>query len=185
MMNEPLRMDAANPWQPHVQQYIFRQLMHAVAYPGRALALPGDALPGVLATVVDAEVSLADVGGLITADDGRRLQARRAAPELARFVVARGESAPTFEPALGSLECPEQGATVIVRVKTLGQGATLRLRGPGIDGTTTLAVTGLDPDWIIRRTVWNASFPLGVDLILVDADQVAALPRTTLIAGET
>jgi alpha-D-ribose 1-methylphosphonate 5-triphosphate synthase subunit PhnH len=32
-----------------------------------------------------------------------------------------------------------------------------------------------------KRQEWNGAFPLGVDMILFDASQIVALPRTTRI----
>lgn len=173
--------------QPLAQQAVFRQLMRAFSYPGRLQdldigggAAPGSALRHVLAALVDGEVTLADPDGLLDADTLTLLEARRASPETAHFVVADGAEAPRFTPSLGTLESPERGATVVLAVADLGNGDdALHLTGPGVDGTATLRVRGLDPAWLAARSDWNAGFPLGVDLILVDARRVAALPRTT------
>ena len=55
-------------------------------------------------------------------------------------------------------------------------------RGPGIDGTATLAVPWA-ADGFIDAWERNAGlFPRGVDLLLVDAGSVAALPRTTRLS---
>ncbi|WP_275096167.1 phosphonate C-P lyase system protein PhnH [Sedimenticola hydrogenitrophicus] len=175
-------------WEPLTQQFVFRRLLEAFSYPGRVASVARtDAAPVLsllLATLVDAEIALADPQGLIGADDWRRLGARRAAPEKAHFIVARGDLAPAFEPSLGTLESPERGATVVLQVESLGVGAPLSLSGPGIDGAATLAVGGLDPTWLARRAAWNSAFPLGVDVILVDGTRLAALPRTTRIKFE-
>ena len=57
--------------------------------------------------------------------------------------------------------------------------ARFTARGPGIDGTATLAAPwasdGFADAW--RRN--TRLFPRGVDLLLVDADTVTAVPRTT------
>lgn len=180
---------ALQAWQPPAQQAAFRRLMRAFSCPGRIETLcddagrdpRGGALLRVLATLVDAEVSLADPDGLLDAQLLTLLEARMRAAEQAQFVVARADRAPQFAPALGSLESPEQGATLILLVERLGEGGALHLSGPGVDGSTSLPVRGLDPGWLAARANWNAGFPLGVDLILVDAQHVAALPRTTRI----
>ena len=70
---------------------------------------------------------------------------------------------------------------MILRVRELGVGARLLLKGPGILGQAALAVTGLDPAWLVAREDWNIGFPMGVDLLLVDDTQIAAIPRTTRI----
>ena len=60
--------------------------------------------------------------------------------------------------------------------------ARFTARGPGIDGTATLtapwAADGFIDAW--RRN--SELFPCGVDLLLVDAGSVAALPRTTRLS---
>lgn len=175
-------------WEPLTQQWVFRRLLEAFSYPGRvesvARADTAPALSLLLAALVDAEVALADPQGLIGADDWRRLGARREAPEKAQFIVARGDLAPAFEPSLGTLESPEGGATIVLQVASLSDGIPLALSGPGIDGAATLTVGGLDPAWLARRAVWNAAFPLGADLIMVDETRLTALPRTTRIEFE-
>lgn len=177
----------SHPWAPLAQQRMFRGLMNAFAYPGRieslGVAAP-DALRFVLAALVDGETSLADPDALVATDDWRRLQARRAVPEEAGFVVARGDRAPAFEPVLGTLESPERGATVILRVARLGEGTAWRIAGPGVDGERRVRVTGLAPAWLAARSRWNATFPMGVDWLLIDEARLVGLPRTTRIEGE-
>ncbi|MDR0997147.1 MAG: phosphonate C-P lyase system protein PhnH [Zoogloeaceae bacterium] len=167
-------------WQPLVQQQVFRSLLTAFAYPGRIAVLPeGQALLHTLAALIDSETSLADVTGQIAEDDLRRLAARPATPETARFVVADGAAAPGFTPCLGSLDSPEYGATLIVRVAKIGEGTALQLAGPGIAKTQRVQINGLHSAWLSARAEWNAGFPLGVDFLFVAADQAVALPRTT------
>jgi alpha-D-ribose 1-methylphosphonate 5-triphosphate synthase subunit PhnH len=172
-------------WQADTQQSVFRELVECLSYPGTVRNLSHwsagtPASRAVLATLLDGECTLADPHGLIAAADWPLLQARRASPTDARFVIAAGNRAPDFQPALGSLESPEFGATLIVVVTALGSGdKSLELEGPGIDGRHTLRVTGLHPNWLDQRAQWIGSFPLGVDLILADAESIAALPRTT------
>jgi alpha-D-ribose 1-methylphosphonate 5-triphosphate synthase subunit PhnH len=175
---------AIQPWQPLAQQAAFRHLLEAFSYPGRVVCLgtaSDDTQTMLLATLVDAGVTLADPHNQVSADDRRRLDAQLVLPDRARFVVSQGAHVPDYQPVLGTLESPEQGATVIVCVESLGEGARLDLTGPGIDGETTLHVAGMDPGWWIQRSRWNASFPMGVDLILVAGRRLAALPRTTRI----
>lgn len=175
-----------NAWGAPRQQAVFRQLMRAFSFPGRIQTLTeGEALRQTLATLVDREATLADPQDLLDALTLKRLQARMTAPELAQFIVADGRVPPLFEPCLGTLESPEGGATIFLRVTALGGGAQWQLTGPGIATTQALAISGLDPAWIARRQDWNEGFPLGVDLILVDTNSVVALPRTTLAADAT
>lgn len=171
-------------WQPSRQQTAFRQLMTAFSYPGRVVPLASgteSALMLVLATLVDSACALADPQHALSGDDLRRLGVRSASTETAEFVLADGNRLLEAAPRLGSLENPEQGATVVMRVSRFGEGAHLRLTGPGIQHEQVLQVSGIDPGWWKQRAEWNAHFPLGVDLILVSGHEVAVLPRTTHI----
>lgn len=180
----PLAADAIQAWQPGQQQQVFRRLMTAFSYPGRVQSLEGaadKALRLTLATLVDGACSLSDPHQLLAVDDQRRLGARLCSTETADFIVATGAQVIDSTPRLGSLENPEQGATVVLAVDELGTGARLGLQGPGIHGEQLLHVSGVDPAWWARRAEWNAHFPLGVDFILVSEHAVTALPRTTRI----
>lgn len=74
---------------------------------------------------------------------------------------------------------PDEGATVIAPAR-LGDGAELRLTGPGIDGETRLRVGGLYPGlWPLRAALCR--YPAGIELILVDGDRIAASPRSTTV----
>lgn len=176
---------ALQAWQVPTQQAAFRLLLEAFSYPGRRIELntEGDALVLVLATLLDGGVTLADPQGLVSADDQRRLGVTTVSPEQAQYVVMSGDHVPDFKPALGTLESPEQGATLILKVDSLGSDGCLRLSGPGIESESWLSVSGIDPAWWARRNSWNGAFPLGIDLILVAGNQVVALPRTTRIQG--
>ena len=171
-------------WTASSQQTIFRQLMRAFSYPGRieTLADTGtQALTLTLAALIDRGTSLADPQNLLDDLTRQRLQTPLTVAERAHFVVADGTRPPAFTPALGSLESPEHGATIVLKVVALGLGADCQLEGPGIAGSQSLAVTGLESSWIEQRRAWNSAFPLGVEMILLDDIHAVALPRTTRI----
>lgn len=180
-------IDSEAIWRADVQQRIFRELLEAFSRPGnvRELADGADdaaAQRGVLATLMDGESTLADPHGLVDGRDWPLLQARREAPETARYVIVNGRRAPDFQPSLGTLESPEFGATILIRVDSLGAGNdNVSLSGPGIKESADLRHSGLHPEWLERRGEWISSFPLGVDLLLLDATRIVALPRTTRI----
>lgn len=180
-------MTDSTVWQAQTQQRLFRLLLDAFAYPGRLFDATGSgttARLAILATLLDAEVDLADPHELVAREDWLRLMVAAAAPEQARFVVADAARIPDFTPALGSLESPEFGATLVLEVRQLGAGMPLLLTGPGIASETRLAVQGLHPAWIEQRAEWVSAYPLGTDIILCDARSFAALPRTTQIVWE-
>ncbi len=174
-----------HPWRAAGQREVFRHLLDAMARPGSRHDLSpwagGSALLAVLACLVDAHTTLHDRDGLLSELDASRLGAGRADAGVARFILARGARVPgDLAPDRGTLLQPERGATVVLAVDYLDGGAPLHLRGPGIDGSATMAPRGLDPAWITARAGWCAH-PLGVDYILVDAGRVTCIPRTTAV----
>lgn len=178
---------AKSDWTPAPQQAAFRQVMNCFAYPGRVSVLETEAehaLPLVLATLVDREVSLADPQALLDEDEHRRLGAHLASPEKAQFVVCQGQCPPDFLPALGSLENPEQGATLILIADSFAAGVRVHLSGPGIPDETAVCMQGIDPTWWQKREQWNSGFPMGVDMIVVAGRQVLGLPRTTRLTAK-
>lgn len=178
---------AKSDWTPAPQQTAFRQIMNCFAYPGRISVLETQAehaLPLLLATLVDREVSLADPQALLAEDEHRRLGAHPASPEKAQFVVCPGQYPPDFLPALGSLENPEQGATLILIADSLAAGARVHLSGSGIPDETVVSILGVDPAWWQKREQWNSGFPMGVDMIVVAGRQVLGLPRTTRLSAK-
>jgi alpha-D-ribose 1-methylphosphonate 5-triphosphate synthase subunit PhnH len=181
-------MKTEHIWQADVQQRVFRELVESFSRPGdvRDLTCCVEGIAArraVLATLMDGEMTLADPHGQIAATDWPLLQARRGATESARYVVSDGRRAPDFQPALGSLESPEFGATLLIEVDAVGSGPlSMELAGPGISGRRELRLKGLHATWLEHRSDWIAGFPLGVDILLSDATRIVALPRTTRVA---
>jgi len=177
-------------WQPDIQQANFRLLLDAMAYPGRCFTLhtvpkEGHITLSVLATLLDAEVTFSDPYSLLRTDDWPMLQAKSTSADKADYVLCDASQLPKFSPKLGTLPDPERSATLILMVNNLGQGEqTLKLSGPGIKDTESLSIDGLNAEWLAKRNDWVCSFPLGVDMILVDEQHVAALPRTTKVEVE-
>ena len=180
-----LKLDAI--WSPDNQQNYFRLLLDAMAHPGQCYSITvipdeGPAALVVLSTLLDNEVTLSDPHAILCSNDWSMLQVKEALAEQADYIVCDGKQSPIFLPKLGTLPCPEQSATLVLIVKELGSGdLQLHLEGPGIDGNRNLMISGLNSDWLERREDWVSSFPLGVDLIIVDNKQLAAIPRTTKV----
>jgi alpha-D-ribose 1-methylphosphonate 5-triphosphate synthase subunit PhnH len=176
-------------WSAEIQQAHFRLLLDAMARPGKchrfkAVPRQGPSVLAVLASLLDAAVSLADAHAVLREQDWPMLQAGSACAEQADYVLCRGAQPPNVQPKLGTLSSPEQSATLILLVASLQQqpgpdDTHLRLSGPGIKQHQTLAINGLHPGWLSQRKDWTDAFPLGVDIILVDTQQLAAIPRTT------
>lgn len=176
---------------PLRQQEIFRGLLDAFSYPGRVTICAEQNTPSwlaILSALVDGESTLADPEELLPAAIWQTLETRRATPENAAYLLLDGGKAPEIQPNLGTLEAPEGGATILLIVTSLGnagaEGLRLKLSGPGIKETTILSVEGLHPAWIESRNEWVSAFPIGVEIILSDANKFAALPRSTRIDFE-
>ncbi|MFW5734111.1 MAG: phosphonate C-P lyase system protein PhnH [Oceanidesulfovibrio sp.] len=176
-------------WTDAVQQTLFRNILEATARPGRIVSLENclgaaSARTGVLATLVDGAVTMADPHRLLREEETLFLQSPSAACEDARFILASGTAEPDFTPRAGDLENPEFGATLVLEVDLLSRDhgpLGLVCTGPGIESEHRLFAAGLSRTWMERRREWNAYFPMGVDIYLVDEARVAALPRTTCI----
>ena len=81
----------------------------------------------------------------------------------------------------GSAEYPEQGATCVVQVQGLQSQAGWRLRGPGIEGSTALQVSGMADAFVVQWQAQQAHFPCGVDVLFTYGTAFAGLPRSTQI----
>ena len=84
--------------------------------------------------------------------------------------------------SFGSNEYPDRSTTLILQVESLTRGATLELRGPGIDGSALLQAAIQPPDLFERLAINAALFPRGIDVVLVADDAIVAIPRTTRLA---
>jgi len=180
-----MKMDAI--WQADMQQKMFRLLLEAMSRPGSLQQLPPalhdtPANTALLATLLDAEVTLSDRHQQLSSSDWQLLQARPAEPCSADYILCDGNKVPDFEPCLGTLSSPDESATLIIQVGCLQAGDIhLKLQGPGIQGSRDVRMAGLKSAWLTRRQHWVGAFPLGVDIFLVDNNQLLALPRTTIV----
>jgi len=186
-------------------QRAFRAVLNATANPTTVFPLAGPdeppaalgrGLAAVALTLLDEDCSVW-LGGTLADDTevtawlafhtgARRLDA----PGTADFVITGPDALPPLSSlALGTDEAPHQSATVVLDTRGFADPAPFTAprftaprftaRGPGIDGTATLtapwAPAGFADAWLANTQI----FPRGVDLLLVDADSITALPRTT------
>ena len=107
-------------------------------------------------------------------------------PEAASFAFAADTRAlPPFRHFnVGTVDYPDRSTTIVLLIETFQRGHNLVLRGPGIRNQQLLRAAPL-PDDISERLKSNRSlFPRGVDLLLVSADQIVALPRSVRLHTE-
>jgi len=184
-MRNEMTMAEADIWHPVQQQKLFRSLLDAYSYPGRIQTCAAEPSLALLSALLDGQTTLSDPQDLLEESIWPKLEAQRVPYELAAFILLDGSRAPQMVPNLGTLEAPEHGATLLLRVASLHEDSAgdlrLQLSGPGIRQSVAIGVDGLHRDWIVARNDWVSSFPLGVELVLCDAQRFVALPRTTRI----
>lgn len=173
-------------------QATFRCLLEAIAHPGRIVIAPGG-LPAhpapLLAPAYAAALTLLDFETPLWVDpslatpaviDSLRLHCGcPIVPQAkARFALLAGPGGPLAAFDQGTPEYPDRSATLIWQVESLESGRGVRLTGPGIRTSTRLHVEGLAADFWAQWGMNHRQFPLGVDVMLVTENQLAALPRS-------
>lgn len=177
-------------------QAVFRVLLDCMAGPGKVSQLPvahpiasdDENLLAVLESLVDQEVAVWVCPGLserIGQTLLSRTRVRQAHLSQADYVVAdrAGLPAAISGARIGSIEYPDEGATLIISCNSLADGPVeLTLSGPGVSGTAQLRVAGVPGGDFQALAERNSDFPLGLDLTLVSWDgMVACIPRSTQI----
>lgn len=182
-------------------QSTFRSVMDAMARPGHvqriapAAGTPAAMMRGTAAialTLFDHDTPIwLDPRMCETSDVAKWLKFHTGAPvvedsSICSFAVIGDAGAlPSLDRfSLGSNEYPDRSTTLILQVESLTEGASVELRGPGIDGTTTLRATILPPDLFERLSINQALFPRGIDVVLVHDDAIVAIPRTTRLVAK-
>lgn len=159
----------------------FEALLWSLSRPGEIRNLPVAGIEMLAESLCDREVSLYSFDDEL-AQRLKRTGARPAPLEEADYVLVEGGIGAARAARLaavnpGTMLYPEASATVISSGR-IGQGATLRLSGPGIAGTATIMVGGIDPSfWTVRNEACR--YPLGWDVFVVDGARVVGLPRST------
>jgi alpha-D-ribose 1-methylphosphonate 5-triphosphate synthase subunit PhnH len=181
-------------------QRVFRALLTAQSQPGRVVAVEGVAGPqplcpatvALLLTLADRDTPLwLDLDPLQGNAVSAYLRFHCGCPIVASSldavftVLTRPALMPELTAfALGSDEYPDRSATLIVQVDALLENQGRCLTGPGIAGERRLRVEGLPGFFWSRWRSNHALFPRGVDVILTQADRLAALPRSVRVAEE-
>jgi alpha-D-ribose 1-methylphosphonate 5-triphosphate synthase subunit PhnH len=182
-------------------QSTFRSVMDAMARPGSVVRIvPGTGAPmpmmrgtaAIALTLFDHDTPVwLDPTMSETMDVARWIKFHASAPVLQDSSIASfaliGD--PATLPALdrfsfGSNEYPDRSTTLILQVESLTEGASMELRGPGIDGTAIMQAAILPLDLFERLAINAKLFPRGIDVVLVSDDAVVAIPRTTRLVGK-
>jgi len=178
-------------------QRAFRAVLEAMSHPTRRYPLAGPAEPpgalgrglgAVALALLDEDCSVwlggaldrdAEVASWIAFHTG----VRRTSSSVAGFVIADPGTLPPLESlALGTDEAPHLSATVVLDIRGCAGATRFTARGPGIDGSATLAAPWATDGFVHGWRRNTELFPRGVDLLLVDADSVTAVPRTTRLS---
>jgi len=181
---------------PLQAQHVFRQVLDAMAHPGRIATL-ADGLPSAPAPMDDAAFALAL--SLLDFETPLWLDAKLRASEVLdnlRFhcgcpIVERQEDAsfvligdglalsPLSSFSKGTPEYPDRAATLIIQTDGLADDEGWKLTGPGIQHETRLRVLGLPGSFTEQVKANRLGFPNAVDLIFTHERRLACLPRTT------
>jgi alpha-D-ribose 1-methylphosphonate 5-triphosphate synthase subunit PhnH len=171
-------------------QQTFRAVLEALARPGRPFPLSGDGKAAVALALCDEDTPVwldpvlaadGEIAGWFAFYTGAPVIAE---PERASFLFVTGfdRLPPLLDLAAGTPEQPHRSATVVIDVTGAQENTTLRAEGPGINGYADFTAP-----WPAGfAELWRGNtdrFPMGVDLLLVDGDQVRGLPRTTHLDG--
>jgi alpha-D-ribose 1-methylphosphonate 5-triphosphate synthase subunit PhnH len=184
-------------------QSTFRSVMDAMARPGSVQHIVAAAFAGMPAAMMRGTAALAltlfdhdtplwlDPRMSETSDVAKWLKFHTGAPVIADSsicsfaLIGDPRALPALDRfAFGTNEYPDRSTTLILQLESLTQGQSLELRGPGIDGTTTLRAS-IEPADLFERLAINATlFPRGIDVVLVADDAIVAIPRTTRLVAK-
>ena len=176
--------------------YAFRAIMRAMARPGRVLELGTnlEAPEPLLASTAAVALTLCDfqtpiwlapdllndkVLHYLRFHSGASITSE---PDKAQFLFCTVERTRPAASMLmqGTHEYPDRSATLVIQVTGFLSG-DVTLSGPGINGSESFGVSGLDAAFWAAMAENHARFPTGIDVIFAAPGLVAALPRSTEI----
>jgi len=181
-------------------QSTFRSVMDAMARPGTvqqviaSVGTPGPMMRGTAAialTLFDHDTPVwLDTRMSESSEVAKWLKFHSGAPVLddasvCHFaLIGNGSALPDLSRfSFGTNEYPDRSTTLILQVDSLKHGSAFELRGPGIDGSAILRAMIEPVDLFKRLTVNETLFPRGIDVVLVSADTIVAIPRTTRVSA--
>jgi alpha-D-ribose 1-methylphosphonate 5-triphosphate synthase subunit PhnH len=178
-------------------QSVFRAIMDALARPGSMQSIATDAAPPAPLTAELGAVALTlcdhdtpvwldpvlaaspAITGWIAFHCGAPVTADPAEAQFA--LVSDAARLPDFATfGQGTDEYPDRSTTIVVAADTATRAVTLR--GPGIKDALAADLPLPGGDFLARWAENRERFPRGIDLLLVRAGTLVALPRTTRIS---
>ena len=188
---QPLSSGFVDP--VHEAQAAFRGVLEALSRPGQPSVIgrpvPGLGLGPAMAHLL---LALSDDDTPVwwqqpeSAADWLRFHSgatRADSPEQATFAVIADAAAmpPLYAFSAGSVEFPEQAATLLIEVASMSDGPAVEWHGPGIREMQTVRLAGLPESFWTQWQANHAAFPQGVDIVFTCADTALGLPRTTRV----
>lgn len=175
---------------PAIQSaHAFRSVMEAMARPGKIHDITGAEPPAPLSKAAGAVLlTLCDTDTPIYLAGDADCDAVRAwlafqtgaplmGPSHAMFAVGTWDAlVPLSAYPIGTSEYPDRSTTLILEQDKLTTGALLT--GPGIKERASLNLPETTAFQVNR-----SMFPLGLDFIFTCGDQLAALPRSTIVSA--
>ena len=103
------------------------------------------------------------------------------------WAASIAELPPLHQLKQGSAEYPDQSATCVVdvtawRAAAVSDPAAVSLRGPGVRDALTLAVDGLDANFVQQHHAMQEHAPCGVDMFCCADDVLLGFPRSVRLA---
>ena len=103
------------------------------------------------------------------------------------WAASIAELPPLHQLKQGSAEYPDQSATCVVdvtawRAAVVSDAAAVSLRGPGVRDALTLAVDGLDTNFVQQHHAMQEHAPCGVDMFCCADDVLLGFPRSVRFA---
>ena len=165
----------------HDTRQTFDGLLSAMSRPGSVHPVPAPADHAIMATLVDHEVTVAtDDETLREVLSGQGRLSSEASEEADVVHVLDPTDVDVRDCKRGSLVEPSDGATIVYRVDQVGTeqtGTTIRLSGPGVDGTRSVSVSLPETELLDLATI-QSDYPRGVDAVFAAEDRLAAIPRS-------
>lgn len=176
-----------------IEHSAFRNVLQAFARPGTVYPLHESisdrqgALDLLAACILDPECSIGANGPElepVVSRIVRRTGCLQVVPSLADFVLVgsgtRGDLANLCD---GEPDYPDKGSTLVYFVQELySSGGDSHWNGPGILGSISPRIEGLDDGELDALREANSGYPLGFDALFIDTEgHIMAMPRSTRI----